>query len=42
MTAEKQRLIEDRDKVKNWRQWALHISNNNIPSAKIDSIYELD
>jgi hypothetical protein len=36
MTAEKQRLIEDRDKVKNWRQWGPYLTERQWGTVRED------
>ncbi|HNU42841.1 MAG TPA: glucosidase, partial [Cyclobacteriaceae bacterium] len=36
MTAEKQRLIEDRDKVKNWRQWGPYLAERQWGTVRED------
>lgn len=36
MTAEKQRLIEDRDKVKNWRQWGPYLTDRQWGTVRED------
>ncbi len=36
MTAEKQRLIEDRDKVKNWRQWGPYLADRQWGTVRED------
>ncbi|MCA6415968.1 MAG: hypothetical protein IM589_09655, partial [Cytophagales bacterium] len=36
MTAEKQRLIEDRDKKKNWRQWGPYLTDRQWGTVRED------
>jgi hypothetical protein len=36
MTAEKQRLIEDRDKIKNWRQWGPYLTERQWGTVRED------